>query len=143
VLIVLAFASGCSVQAQPTRPAGSAAASGGCPRSVPTRDLPPGETAKSWYFGNGQIWVGLWPDSIIQARPEDVQPDSSIEMKFGFWRASPGGRLELTGRRLDATTGAITANVPEGMACRVFRRRASHFPRPVAGRSRLRPASSD
>ena len=51
-------------------------------------------------FGVGELWVGgLWPDGVIAARPEFLDKDGLVGMKFGWWRRVAGD-LTITGRRL-------------------------------------------
>ncbi len=52
--------------------------------------------------GNGSLWVGaLWPHGVVIMTPDDVNPDGSLGMKFGWYRLT-SGLLSITGRRLDA-----------------------------------------
>jgi hypothetical protein len=78
----------------------------GCPVTLPRSAGPPGvsEAFFGWgsSYGNGKLWVGgLWPHGVIVARKDFVEPDGSVRMKFGWWR-KVSGRLNITGRRLDA-----------------------------------------
>ncbi len=89
-----------------------------CPVTLPGEG--PADVAPERFFGsgssygNGELWVGgLWPGGIIAAGPRFLEPDGSIGMKFGWWRAT-AGQLQIDGRRLDAPAGALRASVPEG-----------------------------
>jgi hypothetical protein len=42
-----------------------------------------------------------------------VNPDGSIEVKFGWWR-SGGRKIRISGRRLDAHAPPLRAHVPGG-----------------------------
>jgi hypothetical protein len=42
-----------------------------------------------------------------------IDPDGSIEAKFGWWRAG-GGKIRIGGRRLDAPAPPLRAHVPDG-----------------------------
>jgi hypothetical protein len=79
-------------------------------------------------YGNGRLWVGgLWPNGVIAAGPEFVQPDGSVGMKFGWWRAVPGG-LRITGRRLDGPAPPLRADVPAGYGQTGFQASGVDFP---------------
>jgi hypothetical protein len=65
-------------------------------------------------FGNDGLWVGgLWADGILMADPRFVDADGRISMKFGWWHTVPG-KLEITGRRLDAAAPPAIGDVPDG-----------------------------
>jgi hypothetical protein len=92
--------------------AGSPAA---CDVSRPTNDQPRGASLGRAY-GNGKIWVSLWPDGVVvfkRGGPGRINPDGSLTMKFPWWRAVRG-RLEVTGRRKDAAAPPLTARIPAG-----------------------------
>lgn len=64
--------------------------------------------------GNGKLWVGgLWPHGIIVLTPGLLNPDGTMGMKFGWWRAT-SGYLTITGRRLDAPAPAATGDTNPG-----------------------------
>jgi hypothetical protein len=104
-----------------------------CPVTLPRSVGPPGVSPDDFFgwgssHGNGQLWVGgLWPGGVINAGPEFVAPDGSVGMKFGWWRAATG-KLQLTGRRLDAPAPPVRANVPEGYGDRGFQASGVDFP---------------
>jgi len=53
-------------------------------------------------YGNGLLWVGSpWPHGVVVITPDNVNPDGSLGMKFGWYRLT-SGFLTITGRRLDA-----------------------------------------
>ena len=52
-------------------------------------------------YGNGSLWVGaLWPHGVVIIRPDNVDPNGRLGMKFGWYRLT-SGFLAITGRRLD------------------------------------------
>jgi hypothetical protein len=64
--------------------------------------------------GNDALWVGaLGPGGVIAADERLVEPDGSIGWKLGWYRLV-SGRLEITGRRLDATAPPLRASIPDG-----------------------------
>jgi hypothetical protein len=63
--------------------------------------------------GDGKLWVALWEDGRVVPKRDQVQPDGSIDMKFGWYRAVKG-KLTITGRRLDASAPPLSAVVPDG-----------------------------
>jgi hypothetical protein len=64
--------------------------------------------------GNGKLWVGgLWPHGIIVLTPGLLDPDGTMGMKFGWWRAT-SGYLSITGRRLDGPAPAATGQTFPG-----------------------------
>jgi hypothetical protein len=136
---------------QPARPAGvpattaaSTAAAGPprpvtladakrCPVTLPRSVGPPGVSPDDLFGwgssrGNGKLWVGgLWPRGVIHAGPEFVARDGSVGMKFGWWRAA-AGKLQITGRRLDAAAPPVRANVPDGYGDTGFQSSGVDFP---------------
>jgi hypothetical protein len=69
------------------------------PRTKPWREQLFGWSSA---YGNGSLWVGaLWPHGVVIMTPDDVNPDGSLGMKFGWYRLT-SGLLSITGRRLDA-----------------------------------------
>jgi hypothetical protein len=62
-------------------------------------------------YGNGLLWVGsLWPHGVVIITPDDVDPDGSLGMKFGWYRLT-SGFLTITGQRLDAPAPPLSAQV--------------------------------
>jgi hypothetical protein len=104
-----------------------------CPVTQPRSAGPPGVSPDAFFgwgssHGNGKLWVGgLWPRGVITAGPEFVAKDGSVGMKFGWWRAATG-RLQLTGRRLDAPAPPARAHVPEGYGDSGFQASGVDFP---------------
>lgn len=87
-----------------------------CPVTPPNGSLPPGETVESqYYLGDGGLWTTLWPDGRIMMEPENVEPDGSFSMKWGFVRGDGVvGPLTVEGRRLDAETEPLRVEIPDG-----------------------------
>jgi hypothetical protein len=94
-----------------------------CPVTIPTRTVPPdaGFTAAGFNYGNAHLRAHLgWPRGVLTAGvlPDGgswatINPDGSIGLKLGWWRGLPG-KLEITGRRLHASTPPLRAHVPDG-----------------------------
>ena len=104
-----------------------------CPVTLPSDVGPPGVSPHDLFgwgssHGNGKLWVGgLWPRGIIDAGPELVAKDGSVEVKFGWWRAATG-TLHITGRRLDASAPPARASVPDGYGPTGFQASGVDFP---------------
>jgi hypothetical protein len=100
-----------------------------CEVSRPTGDQPRGASLSRPY-GNGRLWVGLWPDGVVvfrQGGPGRIEPDGSLTMKFAWWRAARG-RLRVTGRRKDAAAPPLTARIPAGYGETGFQSTSLTFP---------------
>src|SRR6185436_17561432 len=52
-------------------------------------------------YGNGELWVALWPHGVVRATVDDLNQRGEIVMKFP-WDRAVRGRLHITGRRIDA-----------------------------------------
>lgn len=78
-------------------------------------------------YGNGSLWVGaLWPHGVVIITPDQINPDGSMGMKFGWWR-STSGFLTITGRRLDAPAPPLSAQA-SGYALTGFNASGVTFP---------------
>ena len=78
-------------------------------------------------YGNGSLWVGaLWPHGVVIIPPDQINPDGSMGMKFGWWRATTGF-LTITGRRLDAPAPPLAAQA-SGYALTGFNASGVTFP---------------
>jgi hypothetical protein len=87
--------------------------SGKCAVTVPNGSRPADAPGSGVNHGDGRLWVALWDDGRVVPKPEQVNPDGSIDMKFGWWRGVKG-KLTITGQRLDAPAPLLTARVPDG-----------------------------
>jgi hypothetical protein len=63
----------------------------------------------TWGFGNGPLWVGLWPNGRIRATKDDVNRHGEIVMKIP-WDRGVRRRLAVTGRRLDGDAPPLRAH---------------------------------
>jgi len=75
---------------------------------------------------------GLWPNGIVVFKPGGagfVTPDGSLGMKFG-WRRGVRGQLTIEGRRLDASSRPLRADIPNGYGDFGFQATALIFPTP-------------
>jgi hypothetical protein len=80
------------------------------PRTKPWRELLFGWSSA---YGNGSLWVGgLWPHGVVIMTADDVNPDGSLGMKFGWYRLT-SGFLAITGRRLDAPAPPLSAHASD------------------------------
>ena len=75
----------------------------------------------SFNYGNDRIRVALVPEDgrLVAGRlagggtRATINPDGSIDAKFGWWRAG-SGKIKIEGRRLDAPAPPLVAHVPDG-----------------------------
>jgi hypothetical protein len=118
---ILLVAVGCAGRL-PLTPLTSAAAS--CPVTPPNGSTPPGQPASPNRLGNGALWVDLWSDTTTVAAP---QADGSIGMKFGWWRGVPG-KLTIEGRRVDAPSTPLRAQIRDGYGDIGFQASGVTFP---------------
>jgi hypothetical protein len=63
-------------------------------------------------YGNGELWVALWPHGRVHATEDDVNRKGAIVMKFP-WDRAVRGRLEITGQRLDGDAPPLRARLPD------------------------------
>jgi hypothetical protein len=103
--------------AYPTRPVTMAGARN-CPVTI-GHPIPPATPWRDQLFGwpraygNGSLWVGsLWPRGVVIMTRDQINPDGSMGMKFGWWR-STSGFLTITGRRLDAPAPRLSARTSD------------------------------
>ncbi|MEW5942013.1 MAG: hypothetical protein AB1750_20295, partial [Chloroflexota bacterium] len=101
-----------------------------CPVTAPNGSLPPGETVESPdYLGNDALWTVLWPDGRVYVTPENREPGGGYGMKWGWWRAI-NGALTIEGRRLDAESDPLRAEIPDGYGDTGFQVSGLIFPEP-------------
>jgi hypothetical protein len=100
-----------------------------CPVTIPNGSTPPGVSPSAQHHGNSAIWVGLWPDGVLNPEPEWEQADGSIRMKFMWWRGVEG-RLTIEGRRLDGVAPPLRSRVPNGYGTIGFQATVIFFPTP-------------
>jgi hypothetical protein len=98
-----------------------------CPVTIPNGSTPPGAPESGVNYGNGELWVALWPEGRVIATPEYIRPDGSVDMKFGWWRGVKG-QLVITGRRLDGAGPAVESEVPLGYGDQYFQASGIIFP---------------
>jgi hypothetical protein len=94
-----------------TKPSPSKAARA-CPATLPAGDHRAGDPAglgRSGY-GNGTLWVGLWPHGHVLARADNVNRHGEIVMKFP-WDRSVSGRLRISGHRIEADAPPLRAPI--------------------------------
>jgi hypothetical protein len=92
-----------------------------CRVTIPPVHRTPNPASPSFNYGNKTIRVSLYPPNgkLVAGRLADggtwatIQPDGSIDAKFGWWRAG-SGKIRISGRRLDAPAPPLRAHVPDG-----------------------------
>jgi hypothetical protein len=105
---------------------GAAGSSSWCSVTLPNGDNPPGQTSR-FSYGNGRLWVELYPRGVIRTRNGTPRPDGSLAVKFP-WTRGVRGRLVITGRRLDAAAPPLRSWVPTGYGRTGFQSSAVIFP---------------
>jgi hypothetical protein len=78
-------------------------------------------------FGNEALSVALQPNGRVVAKRDSH--DGSMGMKFMWWRGVKG-KLQITGRRLDAPAKPARADVPDGYGDQGFQASGVVFPTP-------------
>jgi hypothetical protein len=97
-----------------------------CAVTTPNGSNPPGQRSR-FSHGSGKLWVELWPHGHVRASDDDVRPSGSIAIKFP-WTRGVEGKLEITGRRLDAEASSVRAIIPKGYGRTGFQSTAIIFP---------------
>jgi hypothetical protein len=107
----------------------STANAASCAVTVPNRIVRPGAgmSAAAFNYGNASLRANIWPHGTLPAGtlPDGsawatINADGSISAKLGWWRGAPGGKLVITGHRLDGPTSRLHAHVPTGYGFRGF-----------------------
>lgn len=99
-----------------------------CPVTLANGVSPPGQPSHLSY-GNGRLWVELYPQGQVRAHSDDVRPDGSLAIKFP-WTRGVRGQLTITGRRLGTTAPPLRAWIPDGYGRIGFQSTAVIFPTP-------------
>lgn len=102
-----------------------------CDVTMPQRVVPPEEPAGVDGVTENGHFVALWPDGIVVFKPGaagSLEADGALGMKFWWWRPVKGGKLEITGRRLDAAAPPMRADVPIGYDSQQFTPTGLIFP---------------
>lgn len=81
----------------------------------------PDPARPSFNYGNDRLRVALVPENgrlVAGTLPgggtrATINPDGSIDAKYGWWRAG-SGKIRISGRRLDRAAPPLRAHVPEG-----------------------------
>ena len=63
-------------------------------------------------YGNGELWVGLWPHGAVRVTTADLNGRGEIVAKFP-WDRAVRGRLRVTGVRLDRDGPSVRARLPD------------------------------
>ena len=79
-----------------------------CPVTRPADGVPPGEPATASYHQEGEFWVSLSSDGVIEVGG----PEHGA--KVIWWRPTDQTDLEITGRRLDGPAEPLVADIPAG-----------------------------
>jgi hypothetical protein len=85
-----------------------------CPVTMPEGSHRAGDPAGLEHlgYGNGELWMALWPHGVVRATVDDLNQRGEIVMKFP-WDRAVRGRLHITGRRIDAEAPPLRSHVPD------------------------------
>ena len=90
-----------------------------CSVTVPNGIVAGTQNSKRWSHGNSLLSVGpfgLWPGGTVEFKQGGAgftTPDGRLGMKFGWTRGVPG-RLNVSGRRLDAVAPPLMFETKNG-----------------------------
>ena len=92
-----------------------------CRVTIPPKDPASNPAGPSFNHGNNVIRVSLYRRNgkLIAGRlpgggkMATINPDGSIDAKFGWWRVGRA-KIRISGRRLDAAAPPLRAHVPDG-----------------------------
>jgi hypothetical protein len=85
-----------------------------CSPTLPNGDHRPGDPAGLGQegYGNGELWVGLWPKGIVRATRDNLNRRGEILMKFP-WDRGVSGHLHVVGHRLDADAPPLRTHLSD------------------------------
>ena len=101
-----------------------------CPVTLANGETPPGEKPDAGFYGNGQLWTGLWPKGKVIFSPDgpgEIGADGSLTMKWFWWRGTVG-KLSIEGKRLDQVGPALGSLIQDGYGDSGFQSTALVFP---------------
>jgi hypothetical protein len=112
-LLGMAATSGLAVGSDLRAPPGS------CPVTVPPPRKGSGFGPEGFNYGTAKLRADLdWAHGVLIAGtlPDGgsmavTNPDGSVRVKVGWWRAAPGGQLHIRGTRIDAPAPPLGAEV--------------------------------
>jgi len=94
-----------------------------CAVTVASRQTrPPAPVPRSFDYGNASIAMALNPPNghLVAGRlptggsRATINPNGSIDAKYGWWRAGDDARLKISGHRLDTAAPPLVAHIPNG-----------------------------
>lgn len=104
-----------------------------CRVTVPNGIVAGGQPTQADSYGNqGLSTFGLWRGGTIVFKPGGpgfVTTSGALGMKFPWWRGV-SGRLRIEGKRLDAPSAPLRAEVPDGYGNYGFQATYIIFPTP-------------
>lgn len=101
-----------------------------CRVTAPNGDRPPESQGGDGGYGNDALWTNLWMwgEGEVLVPPSHVLPDGSFgPMKWAWYRYT-SGKIEVTGRRLDAPAPPLQDVTPDGYGNRGFQVSGLIFP---------------
>lgn len=107
----------------PSTASGAQSAAHTCAVTVVSRGTrPPAQVPRTFDYGNASIAVALNPPNghLVAGRlpgggtRATINPNGSIDAKYGWWRSGDDARLEIGGHRLDGPAPRLVADVPNG-----------------------------
>lgn len=107
----------------PSTASGTQYAAHTCAVTVVSRETkPPAPVPRTFDYGNASIAVALNPPNghLVAGRlpaggsRATLNPNGSIDAKYGWWRSGDDARLKISGHRLDAAASRVIADIPNG-----------------------------
>jgi outer membrane murein-binding lipoprotein Lpp len=77
-----------------------------CPMRRTNGSRPPSPDSASVQssYGNGVLWVSLWPQGVFVNVPRG---DGTLWVKLGWWHSDADAKVQIEGRRLDGPAPAL------------------------------------
>jgi hypothetical protein len=104
-----------------------------CRVTIPSKipDIIQGHLWSKKVYSSGNLYATAdHPDGILMFRPEDLNPDGTMDLrKLGWFKINGlSGSLTISGRRLDGTAPPLISSIPSGYRPTGFQASGITFP---------------